>query len=123
MANISAYLQKAMLDWVLGGATSTQPASRLAALSLGTPTTFSASEVLPNSSGYLRQTGYLVLPLSPRVRPATRFGPFLSSNAIQGGVVIFDTSAFTAGNMLWHGTLLTARTVLPNDTLVIPVGG
>ena len=58
MANIAAYLEKAMLDWVLGGAAATQPASRLAALSLGVPTSVSGSEVLPNS-GYAAADGAL----------------------------------------------------------------
>lgn len=124
MANIAAYLQKAMLDWVLGGAAATQPSSRLAALSLGTPTSVSGSEVLPNS-GYLRQSSLFGAAASPAGSAsntaAMTFGPFSSSNAIQG-LVIYDTSAFTAGNMLWYGTLLTARTVLPGDTLVVAAG-
>jgi hypothetical protein len=124
MANISAYFAKAMLDWGLGGATPTQPASRLAALSLGTPTSVSGSEVL-TGSGYLRQTALFSAAASPAGSAsntaAMTFGPFSSSNAIQG-LVIYDTTAFTAGNMLWYGTLLTARTVLPGDTLVINAG-
>lgn len=124
MANISAYFAKAMLDWGLGGASATQPSSRLAALSLGTPTSVSGSEVLPNS-GYLRQTALFSAAASPAGSAsntaAMTFGPFSSSNAIQG-LVVYDTSAFTAGNMLWYGTLLTARTVLPGDTLVVAAG-
>ena len=124
MANIASYLQKQMLDWVLGGAAATQPSSRLAALSLGTPTSISASEVLPNS-GYLRQTALFGAANSPAGSAsntaAMTFGPFSSSNAIQG-LVVYDTTAFTAGNMLWYGTLLTARTVLPGDTLVVAAG-
>lgn len=124
MANISAYLEKAMLDWVLGGAAATQPGSRLAALSLGTPTSVSGSEVLP-ASGYARQTALFGAAASPAGSAsntaAMTFGPFSSSAAIQG-LVIYDTTAFTAGNMLWYGTLLTARTVLPGDTLVVAAG-
>lgn len=124
MANISAYLSKAVLDWVNGGATPTRPGSRLAALSLGTPTSVSGSEVAPNS-GYLRQSALFDAAASPAGSnsntAAMTFGPFSSSNAIQG-LVIYDTTAFTAGNMLWYGTLLTARTVLPGDTLVVAAG-
>ncbi len=124
MANISAYFAKAMLDWGLGGAAATQPSSRLAALSLGVPTSVSGSEVL-STSGYLRQTALFGAAASPAGSAsntaAMTFGPFSSSAAIQG-LVIYDTSAFTAGNMLWYGTLLTARTVLPGDTLVVAAG-
>lgn len=125
MANISSYLQKAMLDWVLGGATPTQPASRLAALSMGTPTTVSASELSPLSA-HTRQTALFGAAASPAGSAsntaAMTFGPFSSSGVVQG-LVIFDTTAFTAGNMLWYGTLLTARTTLVGDTLVVAAGG
>lgn len=124
MANISSYDQKAMLDWVLGGATPARPADRYVALSLGTPTSVSASEVL-TGSGYVRQSALFGAAASPAGSAsntaAMTFGPFSSSAAIQG-LVVFDTSAFTAGNQLWYGTLLTARTVLPGDTLVIGAG-
>jgi len=124
MANISAFNAKLLLDWNLGGAAATQPASRLAALSLGTPTSVSGSEVLA-TSGYSRQTALFGAAASPAGSAsntaAMTFGPFSSSAAIQG-LVIFDTTAVTAGNMLWYGTLLTARTVLPGDTLVVAAG-
>jgi hypothetical protein len=124
MANISAYLAKQMLDWVLGGAAATQPTSRLASLSIGTPTSVSASEYPPNS-GYTRASALF----SPAASPAgsasntagMTFGPFSVSTPIQG-LVIHDTTAFTAGNMLWYGTLLTARTVLPGDTVTVAPG-
>jgi hypothetical protein len=49
------------------------------------------------------------------------FGPFSSSNAIQG-LLVADTLSIFGGNVLWFGTLLTARTVLPGDTLVVAQG-
>src|SRR5262245_56544717 len=129
MANISAYFAKQMLDWSFKGATPTQPASLLVALASGTPTSVgfvgaAHSEILPNS-GYLRQTGLFSAAASPAGSAsntaAMTFGPFSSIGTIQG-VVIYDTTAFTAGNMLWYGTLLTARTVLAGDTLVVAQG-
>src|SRR5215471_2415504 len=125
MANIGAFGAKQMLDWVLGGATATQPASRLAALSLGTPTSVSGSEVGSNS-GYARQTSLFGAAASPAGSASNTasmlFGPFSSSNAIQG-VLIYDTISINSGNIWWYGTLQTARTVLPNDTLVFAAGG
>ncbi len=124
MANISAYAEKAMLDWVLGGATPTQPASRYIALSLGTPTSVTGSEV-QQTSGYLRQTGLFGAAASPAGSAsntaAMTFGPFSSSAAIQG-VMVWNTASINSGSMLWYGTLQTARTVLPGDSLVIDVG-
>ena len=124
MANISAYGEKAMLDWVLGGATPTQPASRYVALSLGTPTSVTGSEVQA-ASGYLRQTGLFGAAASPAGSAsntaAMTFGPFSSSAAIQG-VMVWNTASINSGSMLWYGTLQTARTVLAGDSLVIDVG-
>lgn len=124
MANIGAYGAKQMLDWVLGGAAATQPASRLAALSLGTPSSISGSEVNTNS-GYARQTTLFGAAASPAGSAsntaAMTFGPFSSSNAIQG-LLIYDTISINSGNIWWYGTLLTARTVLPGDTLVVAAG-
>lgn len=125
MANIGAFGAKAMLDWVLGGATPTQPASRLAALSLGTPTSVTGSEVQANS-GYLRQTALFGAAASPAGSASNTasmvFGPFSSSAAIQG-LLIYDTVSINSGNIWWYGTLLTARTPLSGDTLVVAAGG
>lgn len=124
MANISAYAQKALLDWILGGAAATQPSSRLVGLSLGTPSSVSGSEV-GTGSGYARQTGLFGAAASPAGSAsntaAMTFGPFSSSNAIQGAIVA-DTISISSGNLLFYGTLQTARTVLPGDTLVIGAG-
>lgn len=130
MANIHAYLQKAYLDWVFGAAP-TQPAQRWAALTYTAPalaaSTLTAAPGTEHSTnlGYARQS---VL-MSPAASPAgsvsntaaMTFGPFSSSQAIQG-LLVTDTASIFAGNILWFGTLLTARTVLPNDTLVVSQG-
>src|SRR5262245_40091482 len=124
MPNISAYAAKQMLDWQLGGASATQPGSRFVALSLGTPTSVSGSEV-GTGSGYSRQTGLFSAAASPAGSAsnsaAMTFGPFSSSNAIQG-VVVYDTATVNSGNMLWYGTLSVARTVQPGDQIVFTAG-
>lgn len=124
MANIGAHAAKQFLDWNFGGAAATQPASRLVALSLGTPTSVSGSEV-NTASGYARQTVLFGAAASPAGSAsntaAMTFGPFSSSAAIQGAM-IYDTISINSGNLWWYGTLLTARTVLPGDTLVIGAG-
>lgn len=124
MANIGAYGAKQMLDWVFGGAAATQPASRLIALSLGTPTSVSGSEV-GTASGYARQTCSMGAAASPAGSAsnniAATFGPFSSICTIQGAM-IYDTISISSGNLFWYGTLLTARTPLAADQLVIAVG-
>jgi hypothetical protein len=125
MANIAAYAQKAMLDWTLGGAAATQPASRFLALGLGSPTSVSASEI-GTGSGYARQTAVFGAAASPAGSATNNagvtFGPFSSAQSISG-LILFDTNlSLNSGNMIWYGTLTTARTVAPGDQLVIASG-
>ncbi len=126
MANIGAWGAAAMLDWVLGGSAPTRPSSRLVALSTATPTSVSASGEYQTNSGYARQTVLFGPAASPAGSAsntaAMTFGPFSSSNAIQG-MLIYDTISVNSGSIWWYGTLLTARTVLPGDTLFVSAGG
>jgi hypothetical protein len=49
------------------------------------------------------------------------FGPF-SSAGEASGLVIFDVSPINSSNMLWFGTLQTARSFLAGDSLQIGAG-
>ena len=124
MANIGAAGAKLMLDWMLGGATPTQPPNRFAALSLGTPSSVSGSEV-GTGSGYARQTALFGAANSPAgsasITAAMTFGPFSSSCTIQG-LLIYDTLSISSGTEAFFGTLNTARTLLAGDTLFISAG-
>lgn len=126
MANIGAYAQKLMLDFVLGGAGASAPANRFVALTTGNPSSLSASGELAIADGYARQTLTAGAAASPAGSAsnanAMTFGTFSSSRAVSG-LLIYDSVSTAAGNELWYGTLLTARTPLPNDTLVVAVGG
>ena len=127
MANISQYMQKAMLDWVLLGATPTRPASVLCGLSLGAPSSTSNSEV-GAGSGYARGIptfGAAAQPAgsgSASNNAAMTFGPFSSSQVISGLFLIDNTALATATNQLWFGNLATVRTPLVGDSLVINIG-
>lgn len=127
MANISQYMQKAMLDWVLLGATPTRPASVLCGLSIGAPSSTSNSEV-GAGSGYARAAptfGAAGTPASSGSasnNAAMTFGPFSSSQVISGLFLIDNTALATATNQLWFGNLSTVRTPLVGDSLVINVG-
>jgi hypothetical protein len=125
MANIGAHAAKQMLDWVLGGAAATQPASRLAALTFGVPTSVSALGEIQINSGYTRATVTFGAAASPAGSASNiasfTFGPFSSSQSILG-MLIYDTPAINSGSIWWYGTLLTARTPLAGDTLVVATG-
>ena len=123
MAAISAYMEKAMLDWCLGGAAATQPTTRAIGLSLGSPTSTSGSEW--TGTGMTRATMAFGAAASPAGSAtnasALTFGPITSAASVSG-IQIWDTISGTtlnAGNMLWYGLLATPRTVASGDYLVL----
>jgi hypothetical protein len=124
MAGVSAYAEKAMLDWVLGGAVPTRPAAWGVGLSLGAPTSISGSEVA-TGSGWTRQTVTFAAAASPAGSAtnvsAITFGSGLTA-ATFTGLQVWDTAAVGAGNMLWYGNLSTVRTLGVGDSLVIAAG-
>ena len=124
MAAISAYLGKQSLDWILGGAAATQPANRWAGLAVGTPTSTGGSE-MGTLTGYSRLTALFGAAASPAgsasITAAMTFGPF-SSNGSAIGMQLWDGSPVASSNMLLYGTLQTARTFAPGDSLVVSAG-
>jgi len=124
MAGISAYLEKAMLDWSLGGAAPTRPSAWAVGLSLSAPTSAAGSEIA-TGSGWTRQTCPFPAAASPAGSAsnsaAMTFGPALTA-AIFSGLQLWDTSAATTGNMLYYGLLATPRTLGVGDSLVIAAG-
>ncbi len=121
MAGKSSYLEKAVLDWSLGGAAPTRPTIWGVGLSLGAPTSISGSEV-GTGSGWTRQTVTMNAAASPAGSSsnsnAMTFGPALTA-ATMSGIQVWDTLAATVGNMLWYGVLATPRTLGVGDSLVI----
>lgn len=126
MSNITDYAEKAMLDWVLGGATPTRPTAWGIGIQTGVPndstqsdgTALLASCRLPVTFGAAASPGG-----SATNTAAITFGTFLTAGTIQG-VHIWDTVTQngTGGNALWWGTLATARAVSSGDSLVIASG-
>jgi hypothetical protein len=123
MANIGSYAQNLMLNFVNNAVAATRPTSWFAGLSLGSPTSISASE-MANNSGYTRQSALIAGATSGTCSNsvAMTFGPVSTAYAISG-ILIFDTQGSTnSGNMLWYGLLSVARTLASGDSLVIAIG-
>jgi hypothetical protein len=120
MAAISTYAEKAMLDWILGGATPTQPTTRFLGLSTVLGNSTAASEL--TMAGYTRSTvtfGAANTAGGSAVNAASvQFGPF-STNCSITGINIWDQGA---GSMLWFGSLAAARTLTAGDTLIFSSG-
>jgi hypothetical protein len=124
MAGIAVYAEKAMLDWVLLGATPTRPTALGVNISLGSPSSVSASEVALGS-GITRQAVSFAPADSPagsgsNTVPMT-FGPVSGACSVSG-ISIWDTASPTNGNYLWYGLLSTVRTLGVGDSLVIAAG-
>jgi len=124
MSNIAAYHVKQLLDWGLNGATPTRPTANWAGLANGTPDSVNASE-LNTSYGYSRITALFGAAASPAGSAsntaAMTFGPFSSIMSILG-IHVWDGSPVGSSDMLWEGTLQTARTVGVGDSLVVAAG-
>lgn len=125
MANISAYLQKAYLDWALLGATPTRATACWAALATQAPTSAAINEI-PVASGYTRVTALFAAASSP-IGSATNsaamtFGPFSSANIPIVGLLIMDERTANGNNIMWYGNLQTARTAQVGDSLVVAAG-
>ena len=128
MAGIATYAQQQMLNWMLGMTTTpTRPTGPLAVnLSLGAPSSTSASEVA-TGSGITRQalTQAAWAAGTMTNSAAMTFGP-VSSGCTVSGISIWDTGAggnTGIGNYLWYGLLSTVRTLGVGDSLQIPTGG
>lgn len=124
MANIGAYLAKGYLDWSLQGATPVRANALWAGLAAGTPTSVSGSEI-GTLTGYSRITALFGAAASPAGSAsntaAMTFGPFSSVGSILG-LQLWDGSPVASSDMLWYGTLQTARTILVGDSLVVSAG-
>ena len=124
MAGISAYYGKNVLDFTLKGSTGTTPGAWAVGLALGAPTSVSGSEI-GTGTGLSRQSLTMGAASSPAGSAsnsnAMTFGPANTTVAISG-VQVWDTTSATVGNMIYYGTLATARTLASGDSLVIAAG-
>jgi hypothetical protein len=107
VANISAYAEKAALDWLFLGATPVRPATLFLGLSLGTPTSVSASEIaLTNYSRAVVSFSAAASPGGSVLNNAAISFKSMSPSSTMRGWQLWDAAA--AGNMLWYGTLSAA---------------
>lgn len=122
MAGVSAYAEKLVLDWTLKG-TGSAPTAWFVGVSLGAPSSTSASE-LAAGSGMTRQTLTMVAAASPAGTAsnsnAMTFGP--SSGGTFSGMQVWDNGTIANGNMLYYGLFATARTLGAGDSLVMASG-
>ena len=119
MANVGSFAENLALNFLLNAQTATRPVQWGIGLGQAAPSSVNGSEI-GTASGYARQTsmfGAAAQGTLVNTVPCT-YGPF-SSVATISGVQVWDTATLGAGNMLWYGTLATARAIAIGDSLVI----
>jgi len=121
MSAISDYLENALLNHIRGGTAFAQPGGLYLALYTAAPSDAGGgTEVAGN--GYARQLVAFGAAASGTMANSAQ-EQFTASGGNWGSIThaaIFD--AVSAGNMLWHGALTTARTVNDTDTLTFAIG-
>jgi hypothetical protein len=127
MANVSAYAGKAMLDWSLLGATPTQPPAIWLGVAKSAPSSTNGQETSwPANQGNSRATiTFSTATLAGQTATnslACTFGTMSALTTIRGWSLWDTGNAINTGNMLWFGTLTTARTCSSGDTLVFAAG-
>lgn len=121
MSAISDYAEKAMLDWVLLGATPTRPSAIYLALFTAAPSD-SGGGTEVTGFGYARQAVTFNAASSPGGTADNSTAPSFTASGGNFGTVthlgLFD--AVSGGNLLWHGALTSSRIINDGDTLTFP---
>lgn len=123
MAALSDYAEKLLLDWAMTTGSATRPTAWYVALYTAAPSD-SGGGTEVSTGGYTRQSVTFAAATSPGGTTSnTGAVSFTASGANYGTVThigIFDNS--TGGNLLWHGSLTTSKTVNDGDTLEFSIG-
>jgi len=121
MAALSDYAENLLLDWLMTSGSATRPTTIYVALYTSAPNDAGGGTEV-STGGYARQT----------VTFAAASGGTTSNSAdvsFTAGGASFGTvthiglhDALTGGNLLWHGSLVTSKTVEDGDTLTFASG-
>ena len=122
MAGVAAYGAKLILDYSFGKGSPVTPTAWAVGLAIGAPSSTSASE-LGTATGLSRSSLTMAAAASPAGSASNAASINFGSLGVAGptvisGIQIWDQVA-SGGNMLYYGTLATARTLFSNDQLVI----
>jgi hypothetical protein len=123
MAALSDYAEKLLLDWAMTTGSATRPTSWYVALYTAAPSD-SGGGTEVSTGGYARQAVTFGAASSPGGTTSnTGVVSFTASGANYGTVThigIIDN--LSGGNLLWHGSLTTSKTVNDGDTLEFSIG-
>jgi hypothetical protein len=122
MTALSDYAEKLLLDWLMTPATVTRPTSWRIALFTAPPSDAGGGTEV-SGGGYARQPVTFAPASAPDGTTTNTALIAFTATANWGTIThigLFD--AATAGNLLWHGPLSTARTITTGDRLEFATG-
>jgi hypothetical protein len=121
MAAMSNYLKQALINESVRNTGYTPAGTVYIALYTATPTAADTGTELSTGSYARRSIAFIAPTLG--VTSNSALITFPTSTANWGIVTHFGIrDSLTAGNLLYYGTLTTARTLVTGDTLTVPIG-
>lgn len=121
MASLSDFSENLLLDWMMTAGAATRPTAWHLALFTAAPTDAGGGTEV-STGGYAR-AAIAFGAASGGTTSNTGAITFTATGASWGSIThigIFDAS--TAGNLLWHGAMTTARTIGDGDSLEFAIG-
>jgi hypothetical protein len=123
MAALSDYAEKLLLDFLMTTGTATRPTEWYVGLFTAAPNDAGGGTEV-SGSGYSRQSvAFDAATSGAGTTSNTGDVVFTAAGGSWGTIThigIFDAS--TAGNLLWHGSLVASKTVADGDTLQFSTG-
>jgi len=123
MAALSDYSEKLILDYLMTSGSATRPTAWCVALYTSAPSDAGGGTEL-SGSGYARETVAFAAATSGAGTTSNSGAVVFTADGGDWGSVthmgIHDASS--SGNLLWHGALAAAKTVLDGDSLEFAVG-
>jgi hypothetical protein len=123
MAALSDYAEKLLLDFLMTTGTATRPTAWYVGLFTSAPNDAGGGTEV-SGSGYARQSvAFDAATSGAGTTSNTGDVVFTAAGGSWGTIThigIFDAS--TAGNLLWHGSLVASKTVADGDTLQFSTG-
>jgi hypothetical protein len=117
--NLTDFSENLLLKWLLTTNTATRPTTWFVGLSTAA-TTDAGSVTEPSTGGYARQS--VTFSVTGDTASNTAIIDFVSSADWANITHVFVADAVSAGNILFHGALTTARDPASGDTIRIAAG-
>jgi hypothetical protein len=124
MANFSTYIQEQFTSWLKAGTFATAPTSLICALSTADPLDDASGIAEPVAMGYSRETVDLGAASSVNGVGTTVTGPsaavvFGPATGDWGSIAYWALYENAGTNMLFHGSVTAAKTVVSGDSFVV----